>query len=88
MKKFARRHLALTTLIVFALIGSQVAVRAQLMDQLKGAVGGGQTGGGGGTGGGMLGGLGGGAIPSVGQAAPGNTAGVLQVPHPEQICRR
>jgi hypothetical protein len=47
--------------------------RAQLMDQLKGAMGSGQ---GGGTGG-ALGGLTG-ALPSVSQASPGNTAGVLQ----------
>lgn len=43
---------------------------AQLMDQLKGAVGSGQSGG-------ALGGLAGG-LPSVSQASPGNTAGVLQ----------
>lgn len=47
---------------------------AQLMDQLKGAVGSGQ---GGSSGGGMLGGLDGG-MPAVGQASPSNTAGVLQ----------
>jgi hypothetical protein len=40
------------------------------MDQLKGAVGGGNSGGG-------IGGLTGG-LPSVAQASPGNTAGVLQ----------
>jgi hypothetical protein len=74
MKKSARYHLALVMLTAFAVMAPRVAVHAQLMDQLKGAVGGGQNG----TGGGMLGGLGGGAIPSVGQAAPGNTAGVLQ----------
>jgi hypothetical protein len=45
------------------------SAQAQLMDQLKGAVGGGQSGGA------MLGG---GGIPSVGQASPGNMAGVLQ----------
>ena len=44
--------------------------RAQLMDQLKGAVGSGQSGG-------LLGGSGGG-LPSVAQASPSNTAGVLQ----------
>jgi len=44
--------------------------RAQLLDQLKGAAGSGQRGG-------ALGGLGGG-VPSVDQASPGNTAGVLQ----------
>ena len=45
--------------------------RAQLMDQLKGAVGSGQGSGG------ALGGLTGG-LPSVTQASPSNTAGVLQ----------
>ena len=49
------------------------AARAQLMDQLKGAVGSGQ----GGSSGGMLGGLGGG-MPAVDQASKSNTAGVLQ----------
>ncbi|MGD0102924.1 MAG: DUF2501 domain-containing protein [Rhodopila sp.] len=57
---------------VFALSLTQVApARAQLMDQLKGAVGSGEGGGG------ALGGLGGG-VPSVEHASPGNTAGVLQ----------
>jgi hypothetical protein len=46
---------------------------AQLMDQLKGAVGAGQGGGAGGALGGLTGGL-----PSVSQASPSNTAGVLQ----------
>jgi Protein of unknown function (DUF2501) len=51
------------------------AVAQQLMDQLKGAVGSGQSGGAGGA----LGALGGaGGMPSVGQAAPSNVAGVLQ----------
>ena len=45
--------------------------QAQLMDQLKGAVGSGQSGG-------ALGGLGGGGLPSVAQASPSNTAAVLQ----------
>jgi hypothetical protein len=45
--------------------------RAQLLDQLKGAARGGASGGG------ALSGLGGG-LPSVTQASPGNTAGVLQ----------
>jgi hypothetical protein len=49
--------------------------QAQLMDQLKGAVGSGQNGG---SSGGVLGGLGGGGMPAVGQASPSNTAGVLQ----------
>ena len=47
--------------------------RAQLMDQLKGAVGGGQDSGGSNALGGLTGGL-----PSVSQASPSNTAGVLQ----------
>jgi hypothetical protein len=47
-------------------------VQAQMLDQLKGAVGSGQSGGSGG-----LGGLAGG-LPSVNQASPSNTAGVLQ----------
>ncbi len=46
--------------------------RAQLMDQLKGAVGSAQSGGGG-TMSGLTGGL-----PAVGQASPSNNAGVLQ----------
>jgi hypothetical protein len=46
---------------------------AQLMDQLKGAVGSGQGSGAGGALGGLSGGL-----PSVSQASPSNTAGVLQ----------
>ena len=49
-----------------------VPARAQLMDQLKGAMGS-EKGGSGGA----LGGLGGG-VPSVDKASPGNTAGVLQ----------
>ena len=61
-------------LLAFALlVGPIVPAQAQLMDQLKGAVGGGQSSGGGG----MLGGLGGG-LPAVGQASTSNTAGVLQ----------
>jgi hypothetical protein len=61
---------------VIAVVGmsslSVSTVQAQLMDQLKGAVGSGQTGG-------ALGGLGGGGgLPAVGQASPSNTAGVLQ----------
>lgn len=51
---------------------SAVPARAQLMDQLKGAMGGsgrGQSGGGGILGGGL---------PAVGQASTSNTAGVLQ----------
>lgn len=49
-----------------------VQAQAQLMDQLKGAVGSGQNGS---SGGGVLGS---GGLPSVGQASPSNTAGVLQ----------
>ena len=54
-------------------------VRAQLMDQLKGALGSGQggSGQGGSGGGGILGGLGDG-MPSVGQASSSNIAGVIQ----------
>lgn len=48
--------------------------QAQLLDQLKGAVGGGQDSGQSSGLGSMLGG----GIPSVSQASPGNTAGVLQ----------
>jgi hypothetical protein len=59
-------------LLVFAMIALQQfstgPARAQLLDQLKGAVGSGQGGGG----------LGGGGMPQVGQASPSNTAGVLQ----------
>lgn len=47
--------------------------RAQLLDQLKGAVGSGQAG----NSGSGIGSLGGG-MPSVDQASPSNTAGVLQ----------
>jgi len=61
--------------VVAILAGAQLSAgpaRAQLMDQLKGAVGGGDSSSSGG-----LGGLAGG-LPSVAQASPGNTAGVLQ----------
>src|ERR1700712_3878928 len=66
------RHLPIAIITLAAL--SISPADAQLMDQLKGAVGGGQSN----TGGGTLGGLGGGALPSVGQASTSNTAGVLQ----------
>src|SRR5689334_24981571 len=59
--------------VVAILAGAQLSAGpawAQLMDQLKGAVGGSSSSGG-------LGGLAGG-LPSVAQASPGNTAGVLQ----------
>ena len=66
-----------TSLVGFAALAA-VAMQvspagAQLMDQLKGAVGSGQSGGAGGAMGGLTGGL-----PSVTQASPSNTAGVLQ----------
>jgi len=61
--------LAVLAIVAVPQISGSVA-RAQLMDQLKGAVGGGNSGGG-------IGGLTGG-LPSVAQASPGNTAGVLQ----------
>jgi hypothetical protein len=63
--------LGLAALAALAMPGSPA--RAQLMDQLKGAVGSGQGSGTGGALGGLTGGL-----PSVSQASPGNTAGVLQ----------
>jgi hypothetical protein len=61
------RHLPIAIIALTALAAAQPA-RAQLMDQLKGAVSPGQSSGG------MLGG----AMPSIGQATPSNTAGVLQ----------
>ena len=61
---------AAALLLVGALQFPATPARAQLMDQLKGAVGSGQSGG-------LLGGSGGG-LPSVAQASPSNTAGVLQ----------
>lgn len=66
-------HFRLRSLMLgVAILGFSVSpVRAQLMDQLKGATGSEKSGG-------MLGGLGGGGLPSVGQASPSNTAGVLQ----------
>jgi len=60
--------LAAIAVVVVPLLSGTHA-RAQLMDQLKGAVGGGGNSGGGGLAGGL---------PSVTQASPGNTAGVLQ----------
>lgn len=48
--------------------------RAQLLDQLKGAVGSGQGGGSSGLGGGVLGG----GMPSLGSATPSNIGGLLQ----------
>jgi hypothetical protein len=65
MQLFPHRLLAGGFAVLLLAGGS---AQAQLMDQLKGAVGGGQSGGG----------LLGGGIPSVGQASPGNMAGVLQ----------
>ena len=72
----ASARLVLIAFTAGAFVLSHPAAQAQLMDQLKGAVGSGQ-GETNGTGG-MLGGLGGGGMPSVGQASPRNTAGVLQ----------
>jgi hypothetical protein len=70
-------RLVLVALAAGIVVLSQAApsAQAQLMDQLKGAVGSGQ--GETNNSGGMLGGLGGG-MPAVGQAGPSNTAGVLQ----------
>jgi hypothetical protein len=66
------RKTVTTALLALPLLQGLPA-RAQLMDQLKGAVGGGQGSGAGGALGGLTGGL-----PSVSQASPSNTAGVLQ----------
>jgi len=64
----------LAAIAIFALPQLQLTpAQAQLMDQLKGAVGSGQGSGGSGALGGLTGGL-----PSVSQASPSNTAGVLQ----------
>nr|WP_294529747.1 DUF2501 domain-containing protein [uncultured Rhodopila sp.] len=65
--------LGVAALAAVAMPGSSAC--AQLMDQLKGAVGSGQ-----GTGGAMGGAMGGltEGLPSVTQASPSNTAGVLQ----------
>jgi Protein of unknown function (DUF2501) len=78
-----QRHNTVSVLRIAAVTCGIIAItqlpgapaRAQLMDQLKGAAGSAQ---GGNSNGGMLGGLGGGGVPSVGQASPSNTAGVLQ----------
>ena len=70
MTKSIVKHCAIG-LVALALAESPTApAQAQLLDQLKGAVGSGQSGG-------ALG-LGSGSMPSVGQASPSNTAGVLQ----------
>jgi Protein of unknown function (DUF2501) len=73
-----RRGLSPVIMAFLVLAVSQLPERpaqAQLMDQLKGAVGGGQNG----TSGNPIGALGGaGGLPSVGQAGASNTAGVLQ----------
>ena len=75
-----RHHITARTIklcsvgVAVAVLQFSIPAHAQLMDQLKGAVGSGQSGN---NSGGALGGLGGG-VPSVGQASPGNTAGVLQ----------
>jgi Protein of unknown function (DUF2501) len=68
---FAATKYAMGIAVLALLLPPAGPAHAQLMDQLKGAVGSGQSGG-------MAGGLGGGAMPSVGQASPSNTAGVLQ----------
>ncbi|WP_428483237.1 DUF2501 domain-containing protein [Rhodopila sp.] len=75
-RRFAGRGYTAGIAVVVLLAGLQlsaVPAQAQLLNQLKGAAGAGQGGGGG-----MMGGLGGGALPSVGQAGAGNSAGVLQ----------
>src|SRR5690242_810360 len=64
--------IALAAIAILAFPLGAIPARGQLMDQLKGAVGGGNSGNGAG-----LGGLAGG-LPSVAQASPSNTAGVLQ----------
>ncbi len=62
--------IGIAALGVVALVPLSVSpASAQLMDKLKGAVASGSGGGAGGLGGGL---------PSVGQASPSNTAGVLQ----------
>jgi hypothetical protein len=78
MSGFLRRGLSSVSMTLLVLAVSQFPerpARAQMMDQLKGAMGGGQSG----TSGNPLGALGGsGGLPSVGQAGASNTAGVLQ----------
>ncbi|HEY4041019.1 MAG TPA: DUF2501 domain-containing protein [Rhodopila sp.] len=77
MSVFASRGLSSAIVAFVALAVSPVPDRsahAQLMDQLKGAVGSGQEG----SSGGALGKLGASGVPSVGQAGASNTAGVLQ----------
>jgi Protein of unknown function (DUF2501) len=68
-----------SVIVTFLVLGISLLAdrpaRAQFMDQLKGAVGSEKSG----SSGSMLGGLGGaGGMPSMGQAAPSNVAGVLQ----------
>lgn len=77
MNMFPARKLlsAAVTLLALSQFSGGPA-HAQLMNELKGAVGSGQ--GGSSSGGGMLGGLGASGMPSVGAASPSNTAGVLQ----------
>lgn len=70
MSDFPGRGLLFAIVAVGTAATVQVPAQAQLMDQLRGAVGAGQ--------GGNSGGLLGGGIPSVGQASTGNVAGVLQ----------
>ena len=64
-------------LLLLALVLPNMPAQAQLMDQLKGAVGSGPGKSTSSSAGSPLGGLGGG-LPSVGQASTSNTAGVLQ----------
>jgi len=67
-----KRAVALAAIAFLTLPLATIPARAQLMDQLKGAMGGGNSSNGAGPGN-MAGGL-----PSVAQASPSNTAGVLQ----------
>ncbi|WP_428536252.1 DUF2501 domain-containing protein [Rhodopila sp.] len=68
----ARTTGMLGVIALAVLLVPQAPASAHLLDKLKGAVGGsGQDSGG-------AGGIGGGAMPSVGQVSPSNTAGVLQ----------
>jgi Protein of unknown function (DUF2501) len=71
LSRLATVGLAAAAILALAPLAATPA-RAQLMDQLKGAVQGGNGGGNAGAGG-LMGGL-----PSVAQASPSNTAGVLQ----------
>lgn len=61
--------------IALGLFIGTTAAQAQLLDSVKGALGGGQQSSG--SGGSLLGGLGGGSLPSLGSVGTGNIAGVL-----------